>query len=189
MTESEKSSEQRAPSPRKKLAATIVSVTSLTEVSVKEMYGLFAASYAGVGEQIFRDDLAAKSHVITIRDEADILRGFSTIVLWELVHEGQRAKFLFSGDTVIDPAFWGDRALPIKLMETLGAVHALDPDVPSYWLLISMSPRTFKSLPMFFYDFHPRVRSDSSMSGLAESVGYTFFADRFDRPGFPIWLY
>jgi len=180
MMESEKSSEQRLPSARKKLTATIVPATSLTEASVKEMYGLFDASYAEVEEQIFRDDLAAKSHVITIRDEADVLRGFSTIVLLELVHEGQPAKFLFSGDTVIDPAYWGDRALPIKWMEALGAVHALDPDVPSYWLLTSMSPRTFKSLPMSFYDFHPRAQSDGSMSGLADAVGRTFFPDRFD---------
>jgi hypothetical protein len=164
---------------RSALTADIVRKDSLSSAAIREMYEVFAASYVEVSEEIFRADLSGKSHVIVLRDAGGILRGFSTIAIWELDEGRLKARFLFSGDTVIDPAYWGDRALPVAWMEALGATHALDPATPAYWLLISMSARTFKSLPMTFYDFHPREGS-SVPEGLADAVGRTFFADRFD---------
>jgi hypothetical protein len=108
------------------------------------------------------------------------LRGFSTLVVWDIDHSSGPIRLLFSGDTIIDPASWGDRAFLIKWLETVGAVYAEQPAVPLYWLLISMSPRTYRALPLFFRRFYPSATGDQSFAALAADVGRQFFPDRFD---------
>ena len=61
----------------------------------------------------FERDLEEKDWVILLRDPAtQQLAGFSTQMLLEADVAGRTVRTLFSGDTIIDRAHWGDNTLP-----------------------------------------------------------------------------
>lgn len=155
-------------------------VDGLSSVEIARMWELFEASYEA-SEAAFRRDLAAKSHVILVRDTAGAIRGFSTLALWQM--EGHPARFLFSGDTVMERAAWGGRALAQTWLESAGAVHGAYPGVPLYWLLTTKGHRTYRYLPQFFVRWfpaaHPGFQDD--LDDLATLAGEHFFAGRHDR--------
>ena len=41
----------------------------------------------------------------------DHIAGFSTQTFFNIVVDGKRVRGIFSGDTIIDPAYWGNNAL------------------------------------------------------------------------------
>ncbi len=167
-------------SKRSSLVASVYPVAAIDASTVDAMYGLFSENYEDVNRPLFDRDLLAKSHVILVHDRSGRLRGFSTLVVWTVEQPSEPIRILFSGDTVIEPASWGDRSFLVKWLETIGALHAVQPPVPFYWMLISMSPRTYRALPLFFRRYYPSADGDQSLAGLAGDVGRTFFPDRFD---------
>jgi len=104
----------------------------------------------------FEADLAEKDCVVLLHDAATgDVRGFSTQKVIPAVVRGQRLQALFSGDTIIDPAFWGDQELIRGWCRFAGAVLAAAPGTPLYWLLISKGYRTYLYLPLFFTRYYP----------------------------------
>lgn len=94
--------------------------------------------------------------MVLLRDSATHdVRGFSTQKVIPAVVQGRRIQALFSGDTIVDPAFWGDQELIRGWCRFAGAVRAADPRTPLYWLLISKGYRTYLYLPLFFTRYYP----------------------------------
>lgn len=83
------------------------------------------------------------------------VRGFSTQKIIPAVVQGRPILALFSGDTIIDPAFWGDQELIRGWCRFAGRVRAANPGTPLYWLLISKGYRTYLYLPLFFTRYYP----------------------------------
>src|SRR3954468_8804484 len=100
-----------------RLTGVVASAKGLSPSTIDRMYSLFADSYVLVTPESFRRDLEAKSHVILLSDEAGVLRGFSTFVVWPAVALGEPLNVLFSGDTVVEREAWGSRALAIAWLE------------------------------------------------------------------------
>ncbi len=128
----------------------------LSAAEKEEMYALFAACFEKTTPQLFERDLSNKDWVIRLRDTAGILRGFSTFALYETDSpQGQRITVVVSGDTIIQPEFWGTPELPrswIRSVIDLSAGMAQ----PVYWLLISSGYKTYRFLPVFYREFYPR---------------------------------
>jgi len=118
------------------------------------MFALYDRYYGGAGESAFREDLAAKSHVIELR-EGETLRGFSTVALQSFECEGERALALFSGDTIIDHEFWGEQALARAFCRLAGRVSTEHPEQSLYWFLISKGYRTYRYLHAFARRYYP----------------------------------
>jgi len=95
--------------------------------------------------------------VIVIENEASgRLRGFSTQMLMELSYARRPVRALFSGDTVIDRAAWGDQALARTWGRfALSLIDRFFPE-PIHWFLISKGYKTYRFLPVFFHEFYPR---------------------------------
>jgi hypothetical protein len=165
---------------RPPLVASVCPVAGIDAPTIDAMYRLFSGNYDDVERQLFERDLLAKSHVVFVHDPSGTMRGFSTLVIWEMERSSGPVRLLFSGDTVIEPSFWGDRSFLIKWLETTGALYAEQPSVPLYWLLISMSPRTYRALPLFFRRYYPSPAGHHSIALLAAEVGQAFFPERFD---------
>jgi hypothetical protein len=134
----------------------IVPVHALRAGESRRLFELFARHYEHVTWPRFQADLAEKDCVIVLRDaDTGEVRGFSTQKVIPAVVQGRRLRALFSGDTIIDPACWGDQELIRGWCRFAGAVRAADRESPLYWFLISKGYRTYLYLPLFFTRYYP----------------------------------
>jgi hypothetical protein len=145
----------RAASGR--LVADTVRVTRLPEETRDAMWTLFARFYEGTSRSVFERDLAAKDHVILLRDDGDrSLRGFSTVQTYRRSLGGRPFVAVFSGDTVLEQAYWGQSALQIAFYRYLLKAKLRALSVPVYWFLISKGYRTYLLLSRNFPTYWPR---------------------------------
>jgi hypothetical protein len=138
------------------LTSASVARAELSEPDLGAMFALFHENFADATREIFVRDLGNKDWVILLRDAGSgSVQGFSTLALYETEAQGQRLSVVYSGDTIIRPAFWGTPELPrtwIKTVLRLGAGMTQ----PLYWLLISSGYKTYRFLTVFYKDYYPR---------------------------------
>lgn len=146
--------------PARGLAHRIVPVAALSQGSVEEMGRLFRAHFQVLNPDAFLRDLSRKQFVIQILDGEDRLQGFSTITSFRTTFRGREIGVVYSGDTIIRPEFWGSSVLPKAWLQVVLDMAAALPR-PLYWLLLSSGYKTYRMLPVFFRDFHPRFDEDT----------------------------
>jgi hypothetical protein len=141
-----------------RLAGDVVPVASLADRDVEAMFALYARLYVRVSERDFLRDLDEKQWVLLLREgPGGAIRGFTTILLLDTRVQGESLRVAFSGDTGIDPAFWGGQALVKAWARFMGTLRSRDQDRRLFWFLISKGYRTYLYLPLFFHHFYPRV--------------------------------
>lgn len=142
-----------------KLRARVVSVRALTSGQRAAMWALFRAYYADVQEATFFADLDRKDDVILLSDARDgALCGFSTLVTYAGHEEGRAFRAVFSGDTVIDARYWGQRALQRAFIRYLAWQKLKAPHLPLLWLLITKGYKTYLLMTRNFPDHWPSCR-------------------------------
>jgi hypothetical protein len=130
--------------------------SALSPATVREMGDLFAEHYDVPHPTTFARDLAEKDQVVLLRDCATgALQGFSTLATYTAEVMGQRVGVVYSGDTIIRPAFWGTPALPSVWIKHVLHLASTMPQ-PVYWLLISSGYKSYRFLPVFYHEFYPR---------------------------------
>ncbi|NWF72823.1 MAG: hypothetical protein HXY51_07285 [Nitrospirae bacterium] len=121
-----------------------------------ELYSIFSRHYESVSFEQFSNDFYEKDFVVLLRDPIQqAVCGFSTVAIFEQVVCSQKIRLVYSGDTIIDPRYWGGQALVKAWCHLAGQIKALRREVPLYWLLISKGYRTYLYLPLFSYRFYP----------------------------------
>jgi hypothetical protein len=140
-----------------KLRARVVPVQSLTADQRTQMWSIFQAYYADVTQETFLQDLSAKDDVILLQDrESKTLCGFSTLVTYQDqtpatdATPSKRYCVVFSGDTVIDARYWGQRALQRAFVRYLAFQKCKRPHLPLFWLLITKGYKTYLLLTRNF---------------------------------------
>ena len=142
--------------PAGRLTTEIVPVAALAAGEVRGLFALFSRHYEHVDAGRFEADLREKDCVILLRDSGTgAVRGFSTQQVLRFTVDGEALQALFSGDTIIDPAFWGDQELVRGWCRFAGGVRAAAPGTRLFWLLISKGYRTYLYLPLFFRRYLP----------------------------------
>lgn len=136
-------------------------IASLDQSDCDEMAKLYLAHYDGSDLQRFRADLRQKSEVILVYSGFELI-GFTTLQLYERSLSDHPIRVVFSGDTVVDRAHWGQQALAYAWISRMGELHRLDQTKPMYWFLIVKGHRTFKYLPTFAKSFYPHWNDDRS---------------------------
>ena len=138
------------------LTSTTLARADLTDADIQAMFSVFCENFDGASLEIFERDLQNKNWVILLRDAATLtLQGFSTLSLYETRYNGQPISVVYSGDTIIRPAYWGTPELPTAWIKTVLEKSANMPQ-PLYWLLISSGYKTYRFLTVFYKDFYPR---------------------------------
>jgi len=163
------------------LDSTVVPCSEISPQLFHEMLALMQASYDGVSRESFEADFRRKQWVILLYHSGRLC-GFSTQVL--AVHQVNDVpvRILFSGDTIIDPRYWGSLALPVAFARLGLALQAKDPGSPLYWLLISKGYKTYRYLPIFYNDFYPRhdLATPVWEKQVIDQVAQARFGSRYD---------
>ncbi len=166
-----------------RLVAHTVPVSSLDRATIDAAFSLFDSLYVGTDRARFERDLHEKQLVILLRDAGDnSLRGFSTIHLGEVAYGRRRARLVYSGDTAIHPAYWGQKCLQRAFATVLMREKLRRPTRPVLWFLISKGYKTYLLLINHFPRSVPRgdrPASDRLQATLSVVAGARF-GDAFD---------
>lgn len=160
-------------------------IKSITVSHVKQMYDLYSSFYDNTALDIFLDDLSKKSGVILVtRKSDDKVVGFSTQTCFNLKVDGRPVRGLFSGDTIIEPAYWGNNSLAQVFHRRLLLERIKQPFTPFYWFLISKGYKTYLLLSNNFYNYYPNVQSsshDERFRRITQAYCDALFPEAFDR--------
>jgi hypothetical protein len=168
----------------RRLVARIAQVSSLDAGLRSEAFALFAESYDGADRARFERDLAEKQRIILLHDrDSGALKGFSTVVTQPM--PGSRAgTVIFSGDTVIQRDYWGQKQLQIAFVRILLSLKLRAPLQPLYWFLISKGYRTYMLLANAFPRAVPRHDrgDDRSLRAALDTLAEARFGSAYDQP-------
>ena len=162
----------------KAMFAKTVAASSINTADRQTMYGLMQQYYECMEWDRFNKDLADKDDVILLMDkETGSIKGFSTLKNIEVTVAGRKAFGVFSGDTVVDRAFWGQRVLGKAFLRYLFVQKAKRPLTPFYWILISKGYKTYLLLANNFSEHYPRYEAPTPAA--AQSLMDTFATNLF----------
>ena len=155
-------------------------VADLSPALVDRMAALYLANYDGSCQAVFRRDLAAKDEVILIAC-GDELVGFTTLRVFGDVWRGAPIRVVYSGDTIVDPAHWGQSELAFAWIARVGEIARAAPEAPLYWLLLVKGHRTFRYLPVFSKSFYPHWQIDRcDLKSLADQLAGRMFPSDYN---------
>jgi hypothetical protein len=148
----------------------------------RELYALFARCYDCVSRSQFDLDLAEKDSLILLRTAEGRICGFSTQQVFEMMFEGEAVRILFSGDTIIEPAFWGSAELIKGWCRVAARALQQQPETPLFWFLISKGYRTYLYLPLFFREYlpSPAGSAPSCWQRLLDQAARRKFGEAYD---------
>jgi hypothetical protein len=132
-----------------------------------------------VDRSTFDADLGEKTCAILLEDPAGVLRGFSTLQVYDSRVPGPPSTIVYSGDTIVECPYWGSPALP---RTWIGAVRSLTPSGRDlYWLLLTSGFRTYRFLPVFFRRFVPRPETSAAGDqSLLHAIAIERFGQMYD---------
>jgi hypothetical protein len=156
------------------------SVSALDEAARVAMARLYLESYDGTSQALFLSDLAKKDEALLVYSGRQLV-GFTTLMVFEREWRSERIRIVYSGDTVVDRAHWGQQALAFDWIARVGELKREQPDVPMYWLLLVKGHRTYRYLPLFGKSFHPHWSDDrGDLKPLADALATEMFPDDYN---------
>jgi hypothetical protein len=145
-----------------KLTGKTVAVGELTKAEKERMWQLMDCYYLNVTPKKFYEDLAEKKDVVLLHDRAtNTIRGFSTLMIISFNLHGQKIKAVFSGDTIIEPAYWGEQEMVKQIGYYFIDLLNKNQDCVCYWFLIAKGYKPYRLLPLYFDVFYPRYDQDT----------------------------
>jgi hypothetical protein len=161
-------------------SARFVPVFTLDETTRDQMVRIYLASYDGSSETIFLGDLATKDEVLLVRAAGELV-GFTTLRIFDRDWHGRRVRIVYSGDTVIERAHWGQQSLAFAWISRMGAFKREHLDTPLFWFLLVKGHRTFRYLPVFGKSFYPHWSVDrSDLKPLADTLALEMFPNDYN---------
>lgn len=141
------------------------SISEFGQVELETMARLYLAHYDGSSLEQFKADLATKTEALLVYAGTELI-GFTTLELYDRSVAGRWIRIVYSGDTVVDRAHWGQQALAFAWIARMGELRSSMPEIPMYWFLIVKGHRTFKYLPAFAKSFYPHWEKEQDRKDL-----------------------
>lgn len=132
---------------------------------IRQMYQVFSQYYENTSWDVFLHDLSKKTGAFIMRNPAGRVVGFSTLMRCQINVGGRSVRGLFSGDTVIERAYWGSRALQLEFFKFVIAEKFRYPFDTIHWFLISKGYKTYLLLANNFFSFYPRHDGNDEFLG------------------------
>ena len=150
---------------------------ALTRRDRDGMFALYATFFANVSQTVFERDLDEKDWVVMLRDDSGAIDGFSTLLRMDI--DGR--VIFFSGDTIVAPHRRTTTDLGRLWLRHVYSFAATTSTREVYWFLISSGFRTYRFLPIFFHDFHPRFdRATPELASILRGIAMRKFGDAYD---------
>lgn len=142
------------------------------------MFELLKHYYHGVDYQRFLIDLNEKSHVILLFSSDQIIQGFSTLLVTRVPYKNKSCLGIFSGDTVLDRAYWGNGDLAMAFGRFLLAQKLKSPLSTIYWFLISKGYKTYLLMTNNFPTHYPRYERPTPEN--IKQIMHSFYQMKFN---------
>lgn len=170
-----------ATAARAGLAARTVPAATIGMELRGRMFALFARYYDAVDPARFAADLAGKDTAILLEHDG-ALAGFTTLRSFGFDWRGERIQVLFSGDTIVARAFWGEQVLARAWLAEAGRIARARPDRRLVWFLIVKGHRTWRYLPAFARQWvpHPSGDEPAGWRDLRDAIATDLFGADFD---------
>tara|TARA_Y100000591_G_C21840619_1_gene705365 strand:- start:2225 stop:3010 length:786 start_codon:yes stop_codon:yes gene_type:complete len=167
-----------------KLKADIILVKELNLPERCRMFSIYEKYYENATREKFEKDLLNKDKVIILRSRRDdMIKGFSTLKHINFnLSSGKKVRGIFSGDTIIEKEFWGDRALNIAFSFYLLKEKYKKPFEPLYWFLISKGFKTYLLLANNFPEYYPnpKVKTPKEMEEVMDEFSMQNYPDAYN---------
>lgn len=149
---------------------------------IRQMYGIYSQYYERTSWDIFLHDLSKKTGAFLLFCPIEKrVVGFSTILTMDMVVQGETARGVFSGDTIIERAYWGTRALQIAFFKFVLLEKLRYPRQSIYWLLISKGFKTYLLLANNFTTYYPNPENKNSyLANVIDDYCHQLFAEYYN---------
>lgn len=168
----------------RKVKATYRPLHEVSIVDAGKMHELFEQYYHNAPFDTFLSDLRKKDGVIFLREQHNKkIVGFSTLQTMELDLGGRTVRGLFSGDTVSERRYWGNRAMLSCFARQMLRIRLQKLTMPLYWLLISKGFKTYLILTNNFPKHYPHVdgQFDRQLAPVVDAYCEKLWPAAFDR--------
>lgn len=167
-----------------KLKASVISIKGLNLPEKSRMFNIYSKYYENADREKFEKDLFNKDKVIVLRSQSDSkIQGFSTLKHVNLIlKSGKKVRGIFSGDTIIEKEFWGDKALNLAFSFYLLKEKYKRPFEPLYWFLISKGFKTYLLLANNFPEYYPNpeVKTPREMEDVMDEFSMQNYPDAYN---------
>jgi hypothetical protein len=166
---------------RGQLTGHVLSNREVGPVLRNRLFELFGRYYLHCDRESFDRDQAEKDWVLLLSDGAGVVQGFTTLKLYDLELRGRPLRAVFSGNTIIDPTYWGEQELVWSWCSFMAQLKSEAPRLPLYWFLICSGYRTYLYLPLFYHEFFPRHDRPTPQleQELIDTLGRMKFPDEY----------
>lgn len=166
---------------KKRLTSQFYEIKKVSVVQLLEMHKLFIQYYNNADFETFAKDMGKKTGVFILEDKIKkCIIGFSTWTEINLSHNGKEAIGIFSGDTVIDRSYWGNKCLQKNFATKLFTTKLKNPKKPVFWLLISKGYKTYLLLANNFLNFYPNYQThDKHLESLVDEYCNKLFPSAY----------
>jgi hypothetical protein len=145
-----------------KLQGKIYKQENLTLAIRNQLWALYSFYYDNTEYNTFILDLMDKNYVCLLRDSGnDLIKGFSTIKVYKKTFGKKVINIIFSGDTIVDSEYWGQRSLSTQLFKFFMKLKLKNPTTPVYWFLISKGYKTYLGMTRNFINYWPRYDKET----------------------------
>jgi len=160
----------------------IIARTRLSDTVREALFVLHARHFVKVNRERFMADLDEKDWIILLRKRRGGIAGFSTQKIMHPVAASGAARFLFSGDTIVEREHWNTPFIAGCFGHLMLRMMDLHGEDDLYWFLISKGFRTYRFLPVFFHRFWPAPDRDTppAMAALLSAAATRKFGDAYD---------
>ncbi len=158
--------------------------TALSASDERAMFGLFRRYFPTCIEAQFAQDLREKGWIVLLRED-DQIRGFTSLDLYDIEFRGETIGIVYSGDTIVDPRATGLGSVLSR--SWIGAVNRLRKESAGdrlLWFLLVSGYRTYRFLPLFWREFHPRfdVPTPEGTQALIDHLADARFGSQYVQP-------
>jgi len=166
-----------------KISARFSQIKKVSVPQLLEMHKLFIQYYNNADLQTFVTDMGKKTGVFILEDKIqNRIVGFSTWTEMDVGHGGQKSIGIFSGDTVVERAYWGDRELQKVFAKKLFTTKLKYPKTPVFWLLISKGYKTYLLLTNNFHQYYPcHQSSNQKLETIVDEYCEHLYPHAYDR--------
>lgn len=160
----------------------LVSRAELSSVEKAEMFRLLSDHFSGVTPEQFARDLVEKNLAVLLESDSRLV-GFSTLMAYTTLFDGEQINVIYSGDTIVARDAWGTTALPRAWVAGVDALRSTLPPGRCFWLLLTSGFRTYRFLPVFWRVFYPRCDAPAEPASrrMLDDLAHQRFGSQYDR--------